>query len=120
MTESKDSPSFNWNHLQLGLETAPYDVLLLLDCCHAASAVTKGAASKTMEILAGCARESVAAGPGGKLIRGSPFTHCLIKYLRSCAGVFPHGFSIGELQVKLTLDKVLNNQSPIHVSLSGQ
>src|SRR5437667_4109000 len=107
-----------WNELQPMLEGTPYyDVLLLLDCCNAASAVTKGSTSKTMEVLAGCARESIARGPGGPLVYGSPFTHCLTKYLRSCAG--PDGFFVTELQARLSIDNVLDNQSPVHNFLSG-
>jgi hypothetical protein len=94
------------------LEAAPYDVLLLLDCCNAASAVTKGIGYKTMEVLAGCARESLALGPGGP-VHGSPFTHCIDKYLRSCASL-PHGFFVTELQAKLSFDNILKNQCPVH------
>ena len=62
------------------LEDAPYDVLLILDCCHAAGAVTKGSGA-TMEVLAGCAREKKAEGPNGMHTIYSPFTHALIKHL---------------------------------------
>jgi len=84
------------------LETASYDVLLLLDRCHAASAIIKGGTSNTMEVLAGCAQESRAAGPAGE----SPFSHCLIKYLRSNASL-SRGFFVTELQAKLSFDNVL-------------
>jgi hypothetical protein len=45
-------PALMWYELQPLLETADFDVLLVLDCCYAAGAVTKGAGS-----TAGCSRE---------------------------------------------------------------
>jgi hypothetical protein len=44
------------------LEKAGFDVLLILDCCHAAGAITKGITG-TMEVLAGCGREAKAIAP---------------------------------------------------------
>jgi hypothetical protein len=99
------------------LETAEFDVLLILDCCYAAGAITKGPTS-TMEVLAGCSRESKAGGPGASSIISSPFTHTLIRHLEESA-TEPHGLLITELYTLLSLDKVLKNQSPIHVLLSG-
>jgi hypothetical protein len=99
------------------LEGAGFDVLLILDCCYAAGAVTKGSTS-TMEVLAGCGRESKAGGPGSSSAIGSPFTHTLIKHLEESA-TRPHGLLMTELQALLSLDKVLESQSPIHVLLTG-
>lgn len=105
-----------WYELQPLLETAGFDVLLVLDCCHAAGAVTKGAGS-TMEILAGCSREGEAGGPGSSRALGSPFTHVLSKHLSE--SVPPCGLLISELFTLMSLDKTLEKQSPIHVVLSG-
>ena len=99
------------------LERAGFDVLLILDCCYAAGAITKGPEG-TMEVLAGCSRESNAGGPGSSSAIGSPFTHTLIKHLEESA-TRPHGLLMTELQALLSLDKVLENQSPIHVLLTG-
>jgi hypothetical protein len=96
------------------LERAGFDVLLLLDCCHAAAAVTKGC--NTMEILAGCGRESIAAGPSGE--GGSPFTSALIKHL-SKEETQLSGLLISELQTMLSYDEILKNQSPNHVVVMG-
>jgi hypothetical protein len=57
-----------------------------------------------MEVLDGCARETVAAGGP---VRRSPFTHCLIKYPRSYAGL-SHCFLITVIQAELNF--VLDNQ----------
>jgi ankyrin repeat protein len=110
-------PALSWYDLQGMLERARFDVLLILDCCHAAGAVTKGSAS-TMEILAGCSREAKAVAPGGGRVIGSPFTHTLIEHLEKGAEN-PHGLIISELQTRLSFDKILENQSPVHVVLAG-
>lgn len=99
------------------LEKARFDVLLILDCCHAAGAVTKGSTG-TMEVLAGCGRENKATGPGGSSVIGSPFTHTLTKHLEEQVSR-PYGFLMAELQTLLSLDKLLEDQSPIHVILMG-
>jgi hypothetical protein len=99
------------------LEKAKLDVLLILDCCHAAGAVTKGSTG-TMEVLAGCSRENTIVGPGGSSVIGSPFTHTLIEHLTESV-TRPQGLLTTELQTLLSLDKVLENQSPIHVVLTG-
>ena len=99
------------------LETAGFDVLLILDCCYAAGAITKGLGG-TMEVLAGCSRESNAGAPGASSAIGSPFTDTLIRHLEESA-TRPRGLLMTELQTLLSLDKVLENQSPIHVLLTG-
>lgn len=71
-----------------------------------------------MEVLAGCARETIASGPGGASIIGSPFTHSLIENLQDSA-TRPHGLLMTELQTLLSFDKVLEKESPIHIVISG-
>jgi hypothetical protein len=99
------------------LENAKFDVLLILDCCHAAGAVTKGTTG-TMEVLAGCGRETTARGPGGGSVIGSPFTYSLTSIPEKEASR-PSGLLMVELQTLLSTDKVLKDQSPIHVVISG-
>jgi len=108
-------PALSWYNFQNLLEKAGFDVLLILDCCHAAGAVTKG--SSTMEVLAGCGRENMVVAPGAGNV-GSPFTSTLIKHLKNQAAQ-PNGLLITELQTLLSYDEVLKDQSPIHVFLSG-
>lgn len=114
---SKEYPALEWYGLQRMLEDANFDVLLILNCCHAARAVTKGSNS-TMEVLAGCGREVLAEGPGGSHPTGSPFTQTLIKYLRASANRY-QGLLVTELQSYMSLDEALKNQSPNHVILMG-
>jgi hypothetical protein len=71
-----------------------------------------------MEVLASCSRETKAAGPWGSSVIGSPFTQTLTKHLEEQVSR-PHGFFMTELQTLLSLDKVLEDQSPIHVILMG-
>jgi hypothetical protein len=93
------------------------DVLLVLDCCYAAGAISKGS-NGTMEVLAGCSRESIAAGPGGSSVHGSPFTQVLIKHLRALA-TDPRGVLISELHLHLSRDKIMDRQSPNHIIIMG-
>jgi hypothetical protein len=111
------NPTLSWYDLQSLLKGVSLDILLMLDCCHAAGAVTKGI-SGSMEVLAGCSRESLAAGPGAGSIIGSPFTHTLTKHLREQASR-PYGLLITELQTFLSLDEILREQPPIHIVLAG-
>jgi hypothetical protein len=91
-------------------------MFLVLDCCHTAGAVTKGVGG-TVEILAGCSREGEAGGPGSSRALGSPFTHVLTKHLSE--SVPPCGLHISELFTIMSLDKILEILSPIHVFLTG-
>ena len=93
-------------------------MLLLLDCCQAARAVTKSAIPGTKEVLASCARESFASGPGGSYVPGSAFTYCLTRTLKLNATLH-RGFVITQLQTWLSFDEVLKDQSPVHVVLAG-
>jgi hypothetical protein len=56
----REYPALDWSKSQNRLEEASYDVLVILDCCHAAAAVRKG--DGTMEVLAGCARDKNSRG----------------------------------------------------------
>jgi hypothetical protein len=114
--DSSKYPALGWYDLQSMLEKAKFDVLIL-DCCHAAGVVMKDATG-TVEVLAGCSRENKAVGPRGSPVNGSPFTHSLIRSLEESV-TRSHGLLMEELQTLLSLDKVLEDHSPIHVVLTG-
>jgi hypothetical protein len=111
-------PGLAWYNVQFLLEDASstFDVLIILDCCHAAGAVLK-ASNGTMEVFAGCGREATPLAPGRS--SGSPFTQTLIKHLRRFAAA-PQGVLIGELHLDMSCDEVLAGQSPNHVVLKGR
>lgn len=115
---SSTAPALFWYRLQSLLEDTNIDCLLLFDFCHAAGSIEKCETSSVKEVLAGCGRESKAIGPGGGRVIGSPFTYTLTKYLEAGA-CRSHGFMMSELQTLMSFDEVLENQSPIHVVLSG-
>jgi hypothetical protein len=105
-------PSLSWYDVQRVLENALFDVLLLLDCGHSVGPNENGLWG-TMEVLAGSSQEIKATGPEADSVFGSPFTHVLTKHLREQA-LQPHELLITELQAVLSLDKILEDQSPIH------
>lgn len=72
---SPGSPSVDWSAIQTLFSTAVSDVLVLLDCCAAASS-TPGSRSGTMEAIAACGWESQAPPPGE-----FSFTNTLIEVL---------------------------------------
>jgi hypothetical protein len=72
---SPGSASVDWSAIQTLFGTAVSDVLVLLDCCAAASS-TPGAGSGTMEAIAACGWESQAPPPGE-----FSFTNTLIEVL---------------------------------------
>lgn len=56
-TGAAESATVQWSGLQNTLEYAESDVLLLLDCCAAASSV-EGAGSGVTEVIAACSFET--------------------------------------------------------------
>ncbi|KAL2069283.1 hypothetical protein VTL71DRAFT_15621 [Oculimacula yallundae] len=70
-----DSPCVDWSAIQTLFGTARSDVLILLDCCAAASSAS-GMGSSTMEAIAACGWETRAPPPGQY-----SFTHTLIEVL---------------------------------------
>ena len=62
-TGARDSPEVQWYALQTMLEQAKSDVLILLDCCAAASSAT-GSGNGITEIVAACGFETWAPGVG--------------------------------------------------------
>ncbi|OKL58041.1 hypothetical protein UA08_06739 [Talaromyces atroroseus] len=110
-TIDSQSPALSWYDLQTQLEKARFDVLLVLDCCNAAGAITSESKEGAMEVLAACGRESIALGPDVGSISGSPFTHSLTRHLHEQASD-PDGLLTSKLYYLLQLDPILDNQSP--------
>ena len=75
-TDKSDASEVQWYGLQTMLEQAKSDVLILLDCCAAASSAT-GSGSGITEIIAACGFEAWAPGVGQH-----SFTRSLIDELR--------------------------------------
>ena len=73
-----DSPFLNWSSLQPLLETAVPYVLIILDCCFAATAARDTTEGTTKEILAACGRESPTHGVGQR-----SFTSALIEEMQA-------------------------------------
>lgn len=70
-----NSPFVDWTSIQTLFSTAASDVLILLDCCAAASSAS-GFGSGTMETIAACGFETTAPSPGEH-----SFTYTLIEVL---------------------------------------
>jgi hypothetical protein len=91
----------DWSAVQTLFESAISDVLLLLDCCAAASSAPKGGTALT-ETIAACGWESIAAEPG----RFS-FTTALIEVLEEWVN---RTFSVAMLHSKIL--SVLKHERP--------
>ena len=76
-----NSPFLNWSSLQPLLETAVPHVLIILDCCFAATAARDTTEGTTKEILAACGRESPTLGVGQR-----SFTSALIEEMQAFDG----------------------------------
>ena len=76
--ESEDSPTVQWVGIQNMLEQATSDVLILLDCCAAATASAEQGSGVT-EVIAACGFETTAPG-----VCEHSFTTSLIEELRYC------------------------------------
>ena len=92
-TDTEGSSTVQWSGLQNILEHAESDVLVLLDCCAAAS-WTSGAGSGVTEIIAACGFESWAPGVGEH-----SFTRSLIDELKYWAR--SHTLSVALLHNKV-------------------
>ena len=77
----QNSPFLNWSSLQPLLETAVAHVLIILDCCFAATAARDTTEGTTKEILAACGRESPTLGVGQR-----SFTSALIEEMQAFDG----------------------------------
>ncbi|PVH89064.1 hypothetical protein DL98DRAFT_648355 [Cadophora sp. DSE1049] len=78
-SRERDSPFVDWSAIQTLFGTARSDVLILLDCCAAASSAA-GMGTGTMEAIAACGWETRAPPPGQY-----SFTNTLIEVLEEWA-----------------------------------
>ncbi|KAF8851404.1 hypothetical protein BDZ45DRAFT_750678 [Acephala macrosclerotiorum] len=100
-SRSRTYSTLDWSAVQTLFESATSDVLLLLDCCAAASSAPKGGTAMT-ETIAACGWESIAAEPG----RFS-FTTALIEVLEEWIN---RRFSVAMLHSKIL--SVLKHERP--------
>ncbi|KAE9374104.1 hypothetical protein N431DRAFT_556511 [Stipitochalara longipes BDJ] len=100
-TRKKDGPSLDWSAVQTLFVSSTSDVLLLLDCCSAASSAPRGGIAVT-ETIAACGWESIAPEPG----RFS-FTSALIEVLDEWKG---RTFSVAMLHSQIL--SVLKHERP--------
>lgn len=105
------SPTLCWSLLQPSLKSAPCDVLLLLDCCFAGSAV-RGDVEGTNEIIAACGRETLAEG-----VTDRSFTHNLMRKIRSFNG---QPFTVVQLYERLLKDRKRLITTPQYAPLSAR
>jgi hypothetical protein len=84
-TSDKSYATVEWSAIQTLFETAQCDVLLLLDCCAAASAAPlTERTTYMMETIAACGFEAWTSLPGAQ-----SFTHTLIEVLKEWASQLP-------------------------------
>ena len=105
-----NSPFLHWSSLQPLLETAVPHVLIILDCCHAATAVRDTTEGTTKEILAACGRESPTTGVGQR-----SFTTALIEEMESFNGA---PFTATMLHSRLVTMRWRLKYTPIYALLS--
>lgn len=110
--EKDDSPYLDWSDIQPSLIRAESDVLLLLDCCYAATAATRGRPGQK-EVLAACSVESVTTG-----VSDNSFTRNLIEEMKLLSGA---EFNVTTLHSRLMERRGLDrlHYTPIHASLSN-
>ena len=91
--ELEDSPTVQWVGIQNMLEHAISDVLILLDCCAAATA-SAGLGNGVTEVIAACGFETSAPG-----VCEHSFTRSLIEMLRYCSKRSPISAAILHMKV---------------------
>ena len=104
------SPKLEWSSLQPMLKRAECDVLILLDCCFASSAV-RGEPKGINEIIAACGRESETVPKGDKT-----FTKNLIRKMKSFGD---QPFAAVEIYKRMIKDRKRLLASPHYHNLSG-
>lgn len=107
----QDSATVNWYLLQPILERSPRDVILIFDCCYAASAA-RSAPDGTTELLAACGREN----PTSPVCDYS-FTRVLMEEL-SRFGSSP--FTVAQLHTRLIKERAKLRYTPIHAFISDE
>lgn len=91
----RGSSEVQWDALQVNLEQAESDVLLLLDCCAAGSAISTCRGSATKELLVACGFETRTPGVGNR-----SFTHNLVEELKVLKDRGP--FTVAVLHAAIT------------------
>ncbi|KAA8911285.1 kinase-like domain-containing protein [Sphaerosporella brunnea] len=109
-------PTLDWFELQPTLYAAQSDILILLDCCHAALK-TRGGKDSKMEILAASASGSCTPAPGRL-----SFTSVLIRQVRKRLKLGPNAeFTIRWLHKHLFDDKIdFLLETPVYFDLSNE
>lgn len=105
-----NSPYLNWSSLQPLLETAVPHVLIILDCCFAATAAKDTTEGTTKEILAACGRESPTQCVGQR-----SFTSALIEEMQAFDGA---PFTAAMLHSRLVTMRWRLAFTPIYALLS--
>ena len=130
-TSAEDSATLPWYGLQTSLEQADSDVLVLLDCCAAASC-TGGSGNGITEVIAACGFETWAPGVGEH-----SFTRSLISTLEDwedrhppLSGAVLHSEILSRIKYwNPKYDNVTQHQrragaerrkTPIHITVSNQ
>ena len=107
----RDSATVNWYFLQPILERSPCDVVLIFDCCYAASAA-RSAPDGTTELLAACGRENLASP-----VCDYSFTRVLMEEI-STFGSNP--FTVAQLHTRLIKERAKLRHTPIHAFISDE
>ncbi|KAK3361027.1 hypothetical protein B0T24DRAFT_643367 [Lasiosphaeria ovina] len=110
---SAGEPLVDWFEIQPTLFRCRSDVLLILDCCHASLAATKGRDEGRLEILA-------ATDDAGRTPRPGPssFTHFLVGILQQEARDAPRGgVRVVELQKRLN---DVASRNPFYISMRSE
>jgi hypothetical protein len=118
VNHDKKYPTVQWSGIQNVLEQAESDVLILLDCCHSATATTS-AGNGVTEMISACAYNVIANGVGYY-----SFTNELTIELRDLANrpsfpvadLFRNIFS--RIQARRPEDGKERHPAPIHFSLT--
>lgn len=105
-----NSPYLNWSSLQPLLENAVPHVLIILDCCFAATAAKDTTEGTTKEILAACGRESPTHCVGQR-----SFTSALIEEMQAFDGA---PFTAAMLHSRLVTMRWRLAFTPIYALLS--
>ncbi|KAI0096922.1 hypothetical protein GGR51DRAFT_566906 [Nemania sp. FL0031] len=104
-------PTLSWHIAQQSFFNATCDVLLLLDCCNAASIATGVKESGRFEMIAACAKNSDTVGPSGR-----SFTRVLIKELMPYAD---KGIYASKLADRIR-ENVLVTETPVFHDFVGK
>ena len=107
-----DSPTLRWYAVQPLLENAMPRVLIILDCCFAATAAKDLGGGTTKEVLAACGRSSTTSTTGKR-----SFTSVLIEELYSFGS---WQFTTAMLHARLAINRKKLQKIPIYALLSEE